>query len=102
MDHLLSAVVCTPLIGFLVLLLIPSSQTRAIKLWTNIVFLVGLLMMIPLATGFRSDQDFQFAERVPWIPSIGASWSLAIDGYALLLILLTGLIGAIAVLASWS
>lgn len=102
MDHLLSAVVCTPLIGFLVLLLIPSSQTRAIKLWTNIVFVVGLLMMIPLATGFRSDQDFQFAERVPWIPSIGASWSLAIDGYALLLILLTGLIGAIAVLASWS
>ena len=36
MDHILSIVLLTPLAGLLVLLFIPSSNARAIKLWANI------------------------------------------------------------------
>ncbi len=102
MDHLLSVVLCTPLIGLLILFFIPSAQTKAIKLWANFVFALGFLVSIPLMTGFDSGRDFQFTEKIDWIPSIGASWHLAVDGYSMLLILMTTLIGFISILASWS
>ena len=35
MDHILSIVLFTPLAGLLVLLFIPSANTRAVKLWAN-------------------------------------------------------------------
>jgi NADH-quinone oxidoreductase subunit M len=39
--------------------------------------------------------------RAPWIPRFGASFHLALDGLGLAMILLTGILGAVAVLASW-
>jgi NADH-quinone oxidoreductase subunit M len=94
-------VLFTPLAGLLVLLLIPSSKPNAIRLWANAASLIGFLVCLPLAFSFDRTKDFQFVERADWIPSIGASYYLGIDGYSLLLVLLTGLIGFIAVLSSW-
>ena len=39
--------------------------------------------------------------RVPWIPSFGISFHLALDGLSLLLVALTGLLGMMAVACSW-
>ncbi len=103
MDHLLSLILCVPLAGLLVLFFLPSSNARLIKLWANLVFLAGFLVSLPL--WFRFDPagpTFQFVEKAPWIPAIGASWHLGADGYAALLILLTTLVGAVAALCSWS
>ena len=102
MDHILSIVLFTPLAGFLVLLFIPSSNPRAIKLWANIASFIGFLVCLPLVAGFDRAKDFQFVEKANWIPSIGASYNLGIDGYSLLLVVLTGLLGFISILASWS
>ena len=101
MDHILSIVLLTPLLGFVVLLFIPSSRPLAIKLWANIISLAGFLVCLPLVFAFDAGQDFQFVERLPWIPSIGASYYLAIDGYSLLLVVLTGLLGFLSILSSW-
>ena len=46
--------------------------------------------------------EFQFVERAPWIPSIGAEYFLGVDGISTLLILLTTLLGFIAILSSWT
>ena len=46
--------------------------------------------------------DFQFVERAPWIPSVGAEYFLGIDGLSTLLILLTTMMGFIAILSSWN
>src|ERR1022692_4545622 len=102
MDHILSIVLLTPLAGLLVLLFIPSSKTQAIKLWANIISLVGFLVSVPLALQFNPARDMQFEERAAWIPSLGASYHLGIDGLSLLLVMLTTLIGFIAVLSSWN
>jgi NADH-quinone oxidoreductase subunit M len=101
MDHILSAVLFTPLAGLIVLLLIPSSRTNLVKLWANIAAFLGFLVCLPLVFGFDRTRDFQFEERLDWIPSIGASYHLGIDGYSLLLVVLTGAIGFLAVLSSW-
>ena len=101
MDHLLSAVILTPLAGLLVLFFIPSSRPQLVKLWANGVFLLGFLVSLPLWFSFDPHQDFQFEERAKWIPSLGASWHLGADGYAALLILMTTLVGFLAILSSW-
>src|SRR3954451_12600039 len=102
MDHILSIVLFTPLAGLLALLFIPSTNARAVKLWANAAALIGFLVSLPLAFQFDRAKDFQFVEKASWIPSIGASYHLGIDGIGLLLVMLTTAIGVIAILSSWN
>src|ERR1035438_2437220 len=102
MDHILSIVLLTPLAGLLVLLFIPSSNARAVKLWANVISCVGFLVSLPLVFQFDPAKDFQFVERAAWIPTLGASYHIGIDGLGLLLVMLTTLIGFLAVLSSWN
>ncbi len=102
-DHLLSIVLFTPLVGALLLLAIPSAQQRLIKLWANIAAFAGFAVSLPLWLEYdRASDAYQFVEKAPWIPSLGVQYYLGIDGISLLLVLLTTLIGALAVLCSWS
>src|SRR5579862_9372127 len=102
MDHILSIVLFTPLVGLLVLLFIPSSNARAIKLWANAVAAIGFLVSLPLVFNFDPTKDFQFVEQARWIPSLGATYHLGVDGLGMLLVMLTTLIGIIAILSSWN
>jgi NADH-quinone oxidoreductase subunit M len=102
-NHLLSWVLFTPLIGMGVLLLIPSSQKNLIRIWANLAALAGFLVSLPLVFGFDKNADgFQFVERADWIPSLGVHYAIGIDGISLLMVMLTTVIGVIAILSSWS
>ena len=46
--------------------------------------------------------SFQFRESCAWIELIGVRYEFGIDGIALLLVLLTTLLGVLAFLSSWS
>ncbi len=102
MSHILSIVLFTPLAGLLVLLFIPSSNARAIKLWANAVAFAGFLVSLPLVVRFDPAKDFQFQEKAAWIPTVGATYHIGIDGLGLLLVMLTTVIGVIAILSSWN
>ena len=102
MDHILSIVLFTPLVGLLLLLFIPSSNARAIKLWANAASFVGFLVSLPLVFNFDRTKDFQFVEKAPWIPTLGATYHIGIDGLGLLLVMLTTLLGFLAILSSWN
>ena len=102
MDHILSIVLFTPLIGLLLLLFIPSSNPRAIKLWANAASFAGFLVSLPLVFAFDRTKDFQFVEKAPWIPTLGATYHIGIDGLGLLLVVLTTLLGFISILSSWN
>ena len=63
----------------------------------------GFAVSLPLWFWYQPQGErWQFVERAEWIPSIGASYFLGVDGFSVLLILLTTLMGAIAVLSSWT
>src|SRR5579871_5313978 len=102
MDHILSIVLFTPLAGLIILLLIPGSNALAVKVWANVASFFGFLVSLPLVFQFDRTKDFQFVERANWIPSIGASYHLGIDGLSLLLVMLTTLLGFLSILSSWS
>src|ERR1700704_5984701 len=103
MNHLLSIILFTPLVGALLILLINKQNENAIRWVANIAALAGFLVSVPL--WFKFDPQaaaFQFIERASWIPSVGAEYFLGVDGLSTLLILLTTMMGTIAVLSSWT
>jgi NADH-quinone oxidoreductase subunit M len=104
-DHILSIVLFTPLVGAVLLLAVPRASENLHRVIGNIFGILGLLVSLPLVWRFSLAPDmprFQFGESYDWIPSIGAKYSLGIDGISLLLIMLTTLLGAISILSSWS
>jgi NADH-quinone oxidoreductase subunit M len=101
--HLLSIILFTPLAGAFVLLLVNKQNENAIRWVANVVALVGFAVSIPLWFLYNpQNPEFQFVERASWIPSIGADYFLGVDGFSTLLILMTTMMGFIAVLSSWS
>src|SRR6516162_7485827 len=102
-QHLLSIILFTPLVGLAVLLFLPGKQKNLIRVWANLAVFGGFLVSLPLVTRFqRGLAGFQFEEKADWIPSLGAHYHLGIDGISLLLIMLTTLMGFIAIFCSWS
>jgi NADH-quinone oxidoreductase subunit M len=103
MSHYLSLILFTPLAGALLLLLVPKQNENAIRWIANITALAGFGISVPLWFWYNPQgPDFQFIERAPWIPSVGAEYFLGIDGLSALLILLTTIMGFIAILSSWN
>jgi len=107
--HILSIILFTPLMGVLVLLMVPKENKNAIRWIANLFALAGFLVSLPLVPWFWAMKNdptpyFKFAEGSAnnWIPSIGAGYQLGIDGISFLLIMLTTLLGAISILSSWS
>nr|WP_244989253.1 NADH-quinone oxidoreductase subunit M [Pantoea cypripedii] len=65
-----------------------------------------LSMQLWLQGGYSLTQatgmpQWQSEYSVPWIPRFGIHFHLAIDGLSLLMVVLTGLLGLMAVLCSW-
>src|SRR5579884_1663773 len=102
-QHILSIVLFTPLAGLAVLLLLPGRNKNLVRVWANLAALAGFAVSLPLVWRFQHGlAGFQFEERADWIPSLGAHYHIGIDGISLLLLMLTTLMGFVAVLCSWS
>src|SRR3954451_15014305 len=103
MNHYLSIILFTPLVGALLLLLVNKQNENAIRWIANVTAFVGFLISVPLWFWYNPQgPEFQFQERLPWIPSIGAEYFIGVDGLSTLLILLTTMMGFIAILSSWN
>ena len=101
--HILSLVTWLPAAGALALLFYRKGRTDSLRLFANVWAFVCFLVSVPLLFAFdRNKPGFQFIEDHSWIPSIGVRYQLGIDGLALVLIVLTTLLGSIATLCSWN
>lgn len=98
----LSLITFLPLIGALLIWFLPMSSKghRGLALLTT---LVTFAVSLQLWFGFeRGTADFQYVEKLAWIPDFGVSYHLGIDGISILLVLLSTFLGIIGVLASWT
>jgi NADH-quinone oxidoreductase subunit M len=101
---ILSIVTYIPIVGALaIIFLLPREKTGAIKTAATVVAVVDFVVSLPLWWAFDRGRDgFQFVEKASWIPSLGVNYQFGIDGISLILILLTTLMGVIAVVCSFS
>src|SRR5688572_31431379 len=82
---------------------LPMDNSNAIRWIANLFALAGFLVSVPLWFWYNvQDPSYQFVERMPWIPSIGAQYFLGVDGFSALLVMLATLFGSIAILSSWT
>jgi NADH-quinone oxidoreductase subunit M len=100
---ILTTITFLPLVGALGLLFFNKESKRAIAWYATGVAFVGFLVSLPLFWRYDpKGAPFQFEANVPWIPSIGVSYHTGVDGISVLLILLTTLLGFLAILSSWT
>jgi len=103
MSHLLSAIVAAPAVAAAVLLCLPSSSRGAIRVVSLIAALLSLAGSIVVAATYdRALGGLQRVEDYALVPSVGIHLKLAVDGWGVPLLLLTGIIVVAGVLASWN
>lgn len=101
--NLLTSMGLLPLIGAGLLALLPATNAKLVKQSALLVSVLVAALGITMTIGFdRGVTGFQYIERYSWIPSLGISYQLGIDGISLILILLSVLLVPIVILAGWN
>ncbi|MGH7242336.1 MAG: complex I subunit 4 family protein [Phycisphaerales bacterium] len=98
---ILTLLVVVPLVFAFIVALSPEKRARAMALFGTLVAL-ALTVLSLFSFDWRDGGSFQFPNRIEWLPSLGISVSMGVDSVSMLLIALTGLLGPICVLASWT
>ena len=99
---ILSIILFAPLLGALVIMALPKQQEKAIRTVAAISTVVSLLLSLLVFFGYDYHLGgLQFEESMSWIPLLGVSYGLGVDGISLPLLLLTNLIGFSSIYASW-
>jgi NADH-quinone oxidoreductase subunit M len=92
-----------PLAGAVITLLLPPAQRLLARCVGLAVAVLVLAVSVALAVGFRpGGERYQFVESRSWIPAFGTSYTLGVDGIALVLVLLTTVLVPILMLAGWN
>ncbi len=92
-----------PLIGSLVVAVAGTPPTRAKQI--AVVFAAATLAIAGYAiTQFdtAASEPFQLVESYEWIPSLGLSYSVGVDGLALVLVFLATLLVPLVIIAGWN
>ncbi|PSB08505.1 NAD(P)H-quinone oxidoreductase subunit 4 [Pleurocapsa sp. CCALA 161] len=99
----LTAIVFLPLIAALAIPLIPDKDGKTVR-WYALS--VGIIDFILMGYAFWTNYDsssaqFQLVESYSWIPQLGVSWSVSVDGISAPLVLLAGFVTTLAMLSAW-
>jgi NADH-quinone oxidoreductase subunit M len=101
-DALLTALVFLPVAGAILVALVPKELVLAHKLVGLGMALVVFLLSLLLVRDFLPQSGLQFEVVRNWLPSLGISYHVGIDGISLWLVILTTFLTPVALLGSWS
>jgi NADH-quinone oxidoreductase subunit M len=98
----LSVIVFTPIVTAVILLLVPAERKREARVLALVAATISLLLSVWAYVNYNVAQGgYQFVTKVPWIPSLGISYHVGVDGLSMPLVLLTGVVMFTGVLISW-
>lgn len=100
-EWFLTLLIFTPLAGALLTLLLPKND-RLIRTVATVVTAIPLVLVLLMLPQFNPGQGMQFVQKVDWIPSMGVSYHLGVDGFGFAMIALSALLFFLAALASKS
>jgi len=100
---ILSILVFFPVLGAVLLAFLDRKNHKLLKQVTLGISLLEFLFSLPLWFRFDSQTAaMQFVERCNWLPQYGISYYVGIDGFSLLLIMLSTFLTPLCVLATWT
>ncbi|MEO0540989.1 MAG: NAD(P)H-quinone oxidoreductase subunit 4 [Cyanobacteria bacterium P01_A01_bin.105] len=100
----LTTLVLFPILASFVIPLIPEERAEAIRNYTLGVSLTEFGLILYVFAKYYSLQasGLQLVDSIKWVPQIGLTWTLAADGLSMPLVVLSGLVTTLAVMASWN
>jgi len=103
MAYLLTLVTFLPTAGAVLVLLLPRRQEGITKRVALVTTIVTFVVSLPVYFAFNpTSADYQFVEQRAWIPSLGVTYHLGVDGISVLLVLLTTFLMPLLLLSSWT
>jgi NADH-quinone oxidoreductase subunit M len=101
--HLLSLILFLPTIAALIMLFLPSGETKLLRWFAFGTSLIPFVLTLVLWANFDPNAaGFQFQEVYPWYEALHSSLHLGVDGISLSMVLLTTFLTPLAILASFS
>ncbi len=98
----LSILILLPLLAGVVLILLPASKRNLIRGIALGVSLITFLLTVFLFVSYKiSSGGYQFVEQLDWLPALGISYHLGVDGFSLPLELMAGIVVLCGVMVSW-
>ncbi|MBW4419230.1 MAG: photosynthetic/respiratory NAD(P)H-quinone oxidoreductase subunit D1 [Myxacorys californica WJT36-NPBG1] len=99
----LTAIILFPIAASLLIPIIPDKDGKTVR-WYSLI--VGLIDFALIVYAFYTQYDFsspelQLFERYAWVPALDLNWSVGVDGLSMPLVILTGFITTLAILAAW-
>jgi len=99
---ILSVVVFTPVVAALFLLLMKPERKTEIRVTALSAATLALLLSLWVYLTYdKAAAGYQFIEKHDWMPALGISYHLGVDGMSAPLVLLTGIVMFTGVLISW-
>ena len=99
----LTAIILLPLLAALAIPLLPDKEGKTVR-WYALI--VGIADFVLMGYAFWNNYDasnakFQLTESYSWIPQLGISWTVSVDGISAPLVLLAGFVTTLAMLSAW-
>jgi NADH-quinone oxidoreductase subunit M len=100
---LLNVVLYLPVAGIALIAMLPArgdGQVRQVAFWTMVLELAATVVLYLHFDA--AAPGLQFATKLPWIPDWGVHYLIGLDGYNVLLVLLTAFLGPLVVAGAFS
>ncbi len=98
----LSIIIFTPLTVAVLLLLLPANRKDEVRVLSAFGAFITLALSIYVFASYQmAGPQFQFVEKLDWVPSLGISYHVAADGVSNAMLLLTGIVIFTGTLVSW-
>ncbi|ELS05472.1 proton-translocating NADH-quinone oxidoreductase, chain M [Xenococcus sp. PCC 7305] len=92
-----------PIAASLLIPFIPDKDGKTVRWYALVIGLIDFAIIVyAFYNGYDfSNPDLQLVESYTWIPELDLKWSVGADGLSMPLILLTGFITTLAMMAAW-
>ena len=96
----LTLITFIPLVGAIIVALIPGNREREIKWFSVLVSLVPLVLSMVMWALYQTGGGMQFVEEARWIPTLNAYYRVGVDGISVPLVFLTTLLTTLSLFYS--
>ncbi len=99
----LTAIILLPLVASLLIPVLPVKDGKQVRWYALGVGIADFVLICYIFWQHYdpSNSSFQLVEKYDWLPTLGLSWAVSVDGISMPLVLLAGLVTTLAMLSAW-
>ena len=100
---ILSLIIFIPIIAGLAILVMPAGRRDWIRKTALVAAILNLILSAYAYFSYNVAQGgYQLIERIPWVPALGISYYVGVDGLSAAMLLMAGVVVFCGVLVSWN